>query len=101
MNKQLSQVMINVKEAAVKTNLTEAHIRHLIRVGEIEAVKVGKEYRISLEVLNRYLGIQTDMTSLEKEMRIKELEAEVKRYQFIFRTIQSNISNLNNVLMEE
>jgi len=92
--------MLNIEEASVMANLTKSHLRQLLREGKIKGIKAGKEWRIAREELNRYLGIKTDMQSLEKDIYIKELEGKVKYYQFVLNTVKGNVSNIEDLLQD-
>lgn len=90
--------MLDIEEASVKANLTKSHLRQLLREGKIKGIKSGKEWRIAREELNKYLGIKTDIQSLEKDIYIKELEGKVRYYQFVLDTVKGNLSNIEVLL---
>ena len=48
--------MLTVKEAAQLLKTTGQQIRKMIQSGELPAVKVGREWRISRNALLDYLG---------------------------------------------
>jgi len=49
-----------VPEVADFFNVSESFIKSLCRLGELEAVKVGREWRISREALNNYIYENTN-----------------------------------------
>lgn len=90
--------MLNVKEASEIANVTIGHFRELIRLKKINAIKVGKEWRVSREELNNYLGVKTDIKSFERELYIKELEAENMQLKLKLNLAQTNISNILSLI---
>lgn len=94
----MGNVMLSIKEAAAKANLSEAHVRQLLREGKITGMKVGKEWRITREALDSFLGIKTDTESLKKDLYIKELEGRVKNYEIRMSTIKNIVGTLENIL---
>ncbi len=48
--------ILTVKEAAALLKTSRQQIRRMIQNGELPAVKVGREWRISRNVLLDYLG---------------------------------------------
>lgn len=48
--------ILTVKEAAVLLKTSRQQIRRMIQNGELPAVKVGREWRISKNALLDYLG---------------------------------------------
>ena len=49
--------ILTVKEAAALLKTSRQQIRRMIQNGELPAVKVGREWRISRNALLDYLGI--------------------------------------------
>lgn len=90
--------MICIKEVSTKAQLTEPHIRQLLREGKIQGRKIGKEWRVSREELNRYLGIKTDMQSLEKDLYIKDLEGKIRNYEMQMDTFKNLVNTLGNIV---
>lgn len=48
-------LMLTVKEAALLLKTSRQQIRKMIQNGELPAVKVGREYRLSMEWIQRFL----------------------------------------------
>ena len=90
--------MLSIKEVAEKAKLTEPHIRQLLWSGKINGVKVGKEWRVSLEETNKYLGLNTDKQDIEKELYIKELEGKIKTYIIQMNTMKDLVEAVGNLL---
>jgi len=49
-----------IKEASRKTGYNEEYLRRLIRLGKIEAVKVGPAYLIQVDSLEKYIAEMKD-----------------------------------------
>lgn len=47
--------LYTVKEVATTLKTTEQQVRKMIQAGDLSAIKVGREYRISLETLEEFL----------------------------------------------
>lgn len=47
---------VSIKEASTQSGYNEEYLRRLIRLGKLEAVKVGPAYLIRVESLNQYLA---------------------------------------------
>ena len=71
---RVTKEMLSVDEFARKANITVTYARQLLREGKVRGVKIGKEWRISREEVDVYLGITTDIKSVEQELYIRELE---------------------------
>ena len=91
-------VILSIKEVAETAKLTEQHVRQLLREGKIKGTKVGKEWRVSKEDLNRYLGIEDNAQSMEKDLYIKELEGRIKTYEVQMTTLKNLVNTLNNIV---
>jgi excisionase family DNA binding protein len=50
---------VSIKEASKMTGYNEEYLRRLIRLGKLEAVKVGPAYLIKLSDLERYVKEMT------------------------------------------
>lgn len=96
--KDLKKEMISVEEFSDMANITLAHTRQLLREGKVMGVKVGKEWRISKDVANSYLGISTDIKVVEKEMYIKELESKLRNYEMQITTFKNIVDTLGNIV---
>ena len=91
-------VILSIKEVAETAKLTKQHVRQLLREGKIKGTKVGKEWRVSKEDLNRYLGIEDNAQSMEKDLYIKELEGRIKTYEVQMTTLKNLVNTLNNIV---
>ena len=94
----MQSVILSIKEVAETAKLTEQHVRQLLREGKIKGTKVGKEWRVSKEALNRYLGIEDNAQSMEKDLYIKELEGRIKTYEVQMTTLKNLVNTLNNIV---
>ena len=54
---RVTKEMLSVDEFARKANITVTYARQLLREGKVRGVKIGKEWRISREEVDVYLGI--------------------------------------------
>lgn len=98
MMKNFEVEMLGVEEAAKIANLTEDHLRELLRLGKIKATKTGRLWRISKDDLNDYLGIKSDFKSFQREIYIKELESEVKSLRLKLKLVESNLTNIFGIM---
>lgn len=94
----ITEEMITVEQLAEKANISLAHTRQLLREGKICGVKIGKEWRVTVNEANKYLGIKTDMQSVEKHMYIKELEAKIQNYELQISTFKNIVGTLGNIV---
>lgn len=60
-------IIYTVKEAAEKLKVAETTMRHYLRTGKIIGARVGKEWRISLQALERFVGIGPTLQGLEDQ----------------------------------
>lgn len=51
--------LLTVKEVARYLKTTRQQVRKMIQQGELAAVKVGREYRVTLEALSDFLDSQS------------------------------------------
>ena len=92
----MSNVVLSIKEAALRIKVSEANVRQLIKERKIAASKVGKEWRIPSDEIDRLLGIDTDIEWIKKDIYIKELEGKVKNYEIQFKAFKNIVSiNVN------
>lgn len=90
--------IITVEEFSSMANITLAHTRQLLREGKLNGKKVGKEWKITREDAHNYLGIKTDIQSVEKQMYIKELEAKIQNYELQISTFKNIVGTLGNIV---
>ena len=90
--------VLSVEEFALEANITLAHTRQLLREGKLKGTKIGKEWRITREDAHNYLGIKTDIQSIEKQMYIKELEAKIQSYELQISTFKNIVGTLGNIV---
>ncbi|EOR24456.1 hypothetical protein A500_12664 [Clostridium sartagoforme AAU1] len=88
----------SVEEFALKAGITTAHARQLLREKKLKGIKVGRSWKISKTEVNNYLGIQTDIGAIEKEIYIKELEAKVKNFEMQINTFKNLVDTLGNIV---
>lgn len=50
--------LLTVKEVAILLKTTRQQVRKMIQIGEIQSIKVGREYRVTLESLAAFLDGQ-------------------------------------------
>lgn len=93
--------MLTVEEVAKEAKGNIQLIRKEIREGKLKAVKCGREYRVTREELNKYLGIEINEESLKRELYIKELEGKVKHLTFILNSVKGNLNNISLVLSDD
>ena len=65
--------ILKLKEISEKYDIPVNRLTLAIRQGKLKAVKSGNEYVVTLTEIHRYLGIETNSESLERELYIKEL----------------------------
>ena len=94
----MSNVVVTIKEAALRIKVSEANVRQLIKEKKIAAKKVGKEWRIPSDEIDRLLGINTDVEHFKKDIYIKELEGKVKNYEVQFKAFKNMVSTLADML---
>lgn len=94
----MSNLVLSIKEAALRTKVSEANVRQLIKERKIAATKVGKEWRIPSDEIDRLLGINTDVENFKKDIYIKELEGKVKNYEIQFKALKNMVSSLADML---
>lgn len=91
---------LTAEEVAKRLGISVQTVREKCITGEFKANKVGKEWRILPQEVNRILGISMDNEEYQKELYIKSLEGEVKHYKFLISTLKSNFNAINSMLQE-
>ena len=94
----MSNLVLSIKEAALRIKMSEANVRQLIKERKIAATKVGKEWRIPSDEIDRLLGVNTDVENFKKDIYIKELEGKVKNYEIQFKALKNMVSTLADML---
>ncbi|MDU1280016.1 MAG: excisionase family DNA-binding protein [Clostridium sp.] len=89
--KVIENEMLSVDEFAKMANISLPHVRQLLRENKIKGVKVGKTWRINRGEVNNYLGITTDIKSMERELIIVELKAKLN-------ATESQLENFKNIV---
>ena len=89
--------MITIKEFAVKANLSEDHVRALLRGGKLKGVKAGREWRISSTEADSFLGINNS-ADYKRELYIKDLEGKVKSYEVQLSALKNTINSLSEMI---
>ena len=95
---EISKEMINVEDVSKFTNFKESYVRQLLREGKIKGIKVGKEWRIHKKELYDFLGVETDIEMVEKEVYIKELQAQVSSYKTKLQAMEGLVNGIYNIL---
>ncbi|WP_346894042.1 helix-turn-helix domain-containing protein [Clostridium sp. UBA871] len=90
--------LLKTDEVAAELGKPRTFITNQIRQGKLKAVKTGKEYLVSREDLNSYLGIETNEEGYKKDLYIKELEGKLKAYEVQFNTVKGLIGTLGNLI---
>ena len=90
--------ILKTDEVAAELGKNRTFVTNQIRQGKLKAVKTGKEYLVSREDLNAYLGIETNEEVYKKELYIKELEGKLKAYEVQFNTVKGLIGTLGNLI---
>lgn len=93
----MGSVMLSIKDFSKKANLSEAHVRTLLNNGKLIGVKIGKEWRISIQEANKFLGIRYDNESFQKDLYIKDLEKKVKAYEVQLSALKNTINTLSEI----
>lgn len=89
--------MITIKEFADKANLSEDHVRALLRGGKLKGVKAGREWRISSTEADSFLGINT-AADYKRELYIKDLEGKVKSYEVQLCALKNVINSITEIV---
>ena len=88
----------SVEEFAEKAKITTAHARQLLREGKLKGIKVGKSWKISKVEVNNYLGIQTDVGAMEREILISELQNKLVLKETQLENLKSIVGVLANMV---
>lgn len=91
--------VLKITEVSEMIGTTIPYTRELLRRGELKGKKVGKEWIIKREEVDKYLGITTNEEELKRELYIKELESKVKHYEFVLEAIKGNMNNIEMMLV--
>lgn len=94
----MEKVMINIKEFAEKANLSEDHVRALLREGKVKGIKVGREWRISCKEVEKFLGINDSSQIVKMDRYIKELESKVERYEGKMCALTNVINSMTEIV---
>ncbi len=87
-----------LKEISEKYNIPITRLTLAIRQGKLKAVKSGKEYIVTIDAINNYLGIETTSQGMERELYIKELEGKLKNYEVQIGALKNCVSMMQNVI---
>ncbi len=94
----MEKAMITIKEFAMKSGLTEDHVRALLRDGRLKGIKAGKEWRISSVEADSFLGIKDSAQSFHRDLYIKDLERKVRSYEVQLCALKNTINSLNEII---
>jgi len=90
--------LLTVKQAHKENpDFSEQKINFAIRQGLLKAKKLGTKYYFSRSAWNEYLGVPVENETLKKDLRIKELEGEVKEYRMKLEALKNIIHSINNI----
>lgn len=93
-----------VKEAAKRLGVSECFTRELLNRAQIDksiklrGTKVGKEWRLDPKSIDEYLGIERSEEDYKKDLRIKELEGQVKAYEVKIRAFETLAITLQGLI---
>lgn len=79
-------------------NIPLATLQKHVREEKLIAKKNGREYIITKENLDKYLGIQTNIEELKNEIEIAKLKSEIECYKMKVNTFKNLIQTIENVL---
>lgn len=88
----------SVEEFAIKAGITTAHARQLLREKKLKGIKVGKSWKISKVEVNSYLGIETDVGAMEREILISELQNKLVLKESQLENLKSIVGVLANMV---
>lgn len=91
--------ILRLKEISVQYNIPVTRLTLAIRQGKLKAVKIGKEYVVTLNEIHKYLGIETTSEGMERELYIKELESKLKNYEIQISALKNCVSMMQDVMM--
>ncbi|MGL5479161.1 MAG: helix-turn-helix domain-containing protein [Clostridium sp.] len=94
-------MILKVNEVAKRIGATVPYTRELCRRGDIKSHKLGKEWIINSEDVDKYLGVTTSEEEYRKEIYIRELESKVKHYEFVIGAIRGSLSNIETMLIDK
>lgn len=90
--------LLKLFQVSEEVGLPLSTIQKHVREGKLKAKKNGREYLVTREDLNLYLGIESNEDSLKKDLEIANLKSKVKTYEYQLKTIKTMISNLDNII---
>lgn len=93
----MGKKMLTIKEFAAKANLSEDHVRALLRSEKLKGIKAGREWRISSSEADSFLGINT-AADYKRELYIKDLEGKVKSYEVQLCALKNTINSLSEMI---
>lgn len=99
--REVTQRNYSVKELAKMSKRTPENICDLLRAGTIKGSKYGREWRISEEEAYKFLGLKTDLKSMEKELKIRELEGEIRALKAKLESFKVLATTLSNLIEED
>lgn len=93
-----------VDEAAERIGVSKCYIRELLNRAQIDKTiklrgsKCGKEWRIVLKSIDEYLGIERSEEDYKKDLRIKELEGQIKTYEVQIQSFKALATTLQSLI---
>ena len=90
--------MLTVKEVSKKYNIKENTILNAIRTNKLTAKKVGKEYRITTDAIETYLGLSDNSEVVKLQQEIDKLKLEIEGYKMQLANIKTFADSIENLL---
>ena len=90
--------MLTVKEVSKKYNIKENTILNAIRTNKLAAKKVGKEYRITTDAIETYLGLSDNNEVFKLQQEIEKLKLEINGYKMQLANIKTFAESINNII---
>jgi hypothetical protein len=95
----MSEELLTVKQAHdEKPEFSEQKINFAIREGTLKAKRIGTKNYFTRSAWNEYLGIPSNDESIKKDLRIKELEGQLKAYEIKIRAFETLATSLKGLI---
>ena len=90
--------LLRTKQVAEELGKPLQFVQKIIREGILKATKSGKEYLVTRQDLNKYLGIENNDEFLKKDLEIAQLKSKIKNYELQISTLKRVLGTLNNII---
>lgn len=90
--------LLRTKQVAEELSQPLQFVQKIIREGRLKATKSGKEYLVTRQDLNKYLGIENVDEFLKKDLEIAQLKSKIKNYELQISTLKGVLGTLNNIV---